>query len=300
MPTNTMSLDHRILQFEAWLRNSDRAPLTLSAYLSDLKQFGAWHATTFGAEPDIVTSLHGQAWRKALQEEHRSVSTINRRVAALRVFCAWQHERGITEQDEGARVKGLKSMPAPAPAVLSHAEVLRLFHAAEGNPRDYAIIQLFVQAGLRLEELARLRPGDVEMGERSGKVTVLGKGNKTRTVAVNVTAREALRAWLVVRPQDAGETLFISRKRRGLSRRAIQGLVERYGKAAGLENLHCHALRHAFATNLLAAGGNNLALVQQALGHESILTTRRYVGLTEAQMQDAAEKNKSNVMGEDG
>ena len=135
MPTNTMSLDHRILQFEAWLRNSDRAPLTLSAYLSDLKQFGAWHATTFGAEPDIVTSLHGQAWRKALQEEHRSVSTINRRVAALRVYCTWQAERGLTATDEGAKVKALKSMPAPAPAVLTHAEVLRLFHVAQGDAR---------------------------------------------------------------------------------------------------------------------------------------------------------------------
>ena len=296
MTSDTITHSARALQFEAWLRGNDRAPNTISAYLSDLQQFRRWYAGVFGSEVEIVNGLHGQAWRKAMQEEHRAVATINRRVATLRVFCQFQLDRGLTPIDEGARVKSLKTMPVPAPAVLTHAEMLRLFHAAQGSPRDFAIVQLFVQCGLRLEELAGLRPGDLEINERSGKVTVLGKGNKTRTVAVNATAREALTAWLAVRPQDAGEALFISRKRRRLSRRAIQDLIERYGKRAGLK-IHPHSLRHLFATNLLAAAENNLSLVQEVLGHESIMTTRKYVGLTEKQMNEAAEKNTTNIMG---
>jgi len=299
MPTETMTTYVQHLeQFRHWLRQTDRSACTVKHYTGDLDQFRRWYQATFGADPDVVRGLDVQAYRQHLQvDRHQMVATINRRIAALRVYCEWQEDQHITPTNEGARVRSVKQAEQPVPQVLTHAETLRLFHAAQGSPRDYAIVQVFVQCGVRLDELRRLTPADVTMGERSGKIRVLGKGGKVREVVLNGTAREAVTAWLAVRPTDA-QALFVSQKHGPLSGRAIEALISKLGRKAGITKLHPHALRHLCATNMLEAGGNNLPLVQHVMGHESIVTTRRYIGISEAQLQEAAEKQKANLSGE--
>jgi len=297
MPAETMTTyAHHLEQFRHWLRQTDRSALTVKHYIGDLEQFRRWYHATFSADPDVVRGLDVQAYRQHLQvDRHHMTATINRRIAALRVYCEWQEDQHITPTNEGARVRSVKQAEQPVPQVLTHAETLRLFHAAQGRPRDYAIVQVFVQCGVRLDELRRLVPADVTMGERSGKIRVLGKGGKPREVVLNATAREAVSAWLAVRPADA-EALFTSQKHGPLSGRAIEALIAKLGRKAGIDGLRPHLLRHLCATNLLASSTNNLVLVQQWLGHESIVTTRRYIGISEEQLREAAEKQKGNLI----
>ena len=279
----------RLLQFEQSLRQADRSPITIRNYLSDLQQFAKWHSQIYGRPPDVVQALDIQAYRKHMHELHRMPATINRHVATLNAYCQWQAARGVAEP---VQVRYIKTQQEPAPAVLSHAETLRLFKAASANLRDYAIIQLFVQCGLRLAELVRLRPADCEIKERSGSVRVLGKGDKARLVPLNHTAREALSAHLCARP--AHDYLFASRKGNQLSARAVQTMVSRYLRQIGAAG-SVHSLRHLFATNVLSSG-NNLRTVQDLMGHASVQTTQRYTHISANDVQKAVDGQKANVM----
>ncbi len=116
MRTDTMTFGARLLQFENHLHGLDRSPATIKSYLSDLKVFAVWHGATYGNEPDAVLALDICGFRQhCLVDLRQAPATINRRIATLRIYCTWQSEKGLTPTDEGAKVKPVKAMPAPAP-----------------------------------------------------------------------------------------------------------------------------------------------------------------------------------------
>jgi integrase/recombinase XerD len=146
--------------------------------------------------------------------------------------------------------------------------------------RDRAILETFYATGCRASEVAGLRPADLDL--KDGLVRCVGKGNKERRVPLGSRAIAALvdylrndRAALVVRrPEPA--SVFVSRSGRPLSRNALWSIVKRYARTAGLpRSVSPHTLRHSFATHLLA-GGADLRVVQEMLGHASIATTQVY------------------------
>jgi len=295
----------RLEQFRHALRQRDQAAATEKHYVSDLKQFVAWAAATYGTAPDTVQALDIMAYRQHLQAaERRAPATVNRRIAALRAYCTWQVQTGATPTDEGAAVGYVKvAGEGQAPAVLTHAETLRLFKACQGttwqDKRDAAIIQLFVQAGLRLSELCDIRLQDVHTGERSGTLAIpRGKGNKARTVPLNATARAALAEYLRVRPPAEGvDHVFLSQLRRPISSRAVQALAQERMRAAGIEGGHVHALRHLCASNVYAAT-HDILTVQGLLGHADISQTMRYTHAGADDARRAVESTRANVLGE--
>ncbi len=132
-----------------------------------------------------------------------------------------------------------------------------------------------MSTGLRVTELCSLLVGDVELGERSGLLTVrYGKGDKRRQLPLNADARRALRAWLKIRPAVEGGQLFPGDEGGQLSRQAVCWHLKRLGKAAGLK-LNPHALRHTFAKTLTDSGVQ-LARVAALMGHANINTTGIY------------------------
>jgi site-specific recombinase XerD len=157
------------------------------------------------------------------------------------------------------------------------------------NIRDRAIIELFLQTGVRLSELTNLTLNDVELPKRItkdpenvGLLHVRRKGAKEVVLPLNWKACEALAAWLKERKGEketgTSEALFISKFRRSLTPRAIRYLVKKYLKRAGIKGASVHTLRHTMATHYLAKGGD-LKSVQEMLGHESLETTQIYIGL---------------------
>ena len=295
----------RLEQFRHALRQRDQAAATEKHYLSDLRQFMAWAAATYGTAPDTVQALDIMAYRQHLQvTERRAPATVNRRLAALRAYAAWQVQAGITGTDEGAAVSYVKvAGEGRAPAVLTHAETLRLFKACQGttwqDKRDAAIIQLFVQCGLRLSELCDIRLQDVHTGERSGTLAIpRGKGNKARTVPLNATVRAALSEYVAVRPlADGIDHLFLSQLRRPISSRAVQSMVVARMKTAGIEGGHVHALRHLCASNVYQAT-HDILTVQGLLGHADISQTMRYPPTGADDARRAVESTRANVLGE--
>ena len=167
---------------------------------------------------------------------------------------------------------------------------------SDNRARDYAILTLFLNCGMRLSELGGISFGDLDPSLRS--LRVLGKGAKERVVYLNDACREALTAYLPIRqtlkPKAGDENaLFISRNGNRLSIKTIQWMVKKYLGAAGLEYKHysTHKLRHTAATLMYQTGQVDIRVLKDILGHEQLTTTQIYTHVSDRGMEEAVAKN---------
>jgi integrase/recombinase XerC len=195
---------------------------------------------------------------------------------------------GWVAEDPTAAVKGVQQVPV-APKALAKREVDKLLRQAErsGSKRDLAIVATLRHTGLRVGELTALRLGDVEIGERKGELVVRsGKGGKYRVVPLNLDARRAIAAYREVRPQVVDDHLFVGQRGTGLTPRAVEKLVEKYARLAGLPGVSPHVLRHTFGKHALDAGVD-LVTVSRLLGHERLETTAIYTTPSASDLETA-------------
>lgn len=150
---------------------------------------------------------------------------------------------------------------------------------AGGNPRDYAILQVFLQTGVRVSELCNLKTCDVDLEGRSLKVTV-GKGMAAREIELEKKGVLAVKSYLAVRPQSLDDHLFLNRDGEPIGERGVRKLVVKYRTRAGItKKASCHSLRHTFATFKAEKGVSPFQL-QQWLGHANLNTTQIYVHMS--------------------
>ena len=169
--------------------------------------------------------------------------------------------------------------------------------------RDYAMITLFLNCGMRLAELVGININDIDFNEN--KMTVIGKGNKERTVYLNKACIKAINEYLTVRPkgiktdkQNSKKALFLSERKERISRRTVQYIVDKELMKAGFDSkkYSVHKLRHTAATLMYQYGQVDIRALQEILGHESISTTEIYTHVANEQARDAIEKNPlSNI-----
>lgn len=218
-----------------------------------------------------------------------AASSRNRKTYAIKTFFKFLYQDGYIKHNPAREL-----IPPPVPQkerrYLSEIEYQALL-AQANDVRDRAILELFLQTGLRLSELVRLTINDPELPEHIGQepenvgfLRVWRKGTPEAMLPVNWKACEALSTWFKEREtmvNDLSPTptaLFISKRRKPLSRKAIYNLVKKYLIQAGIHDASVHTLRHTMATHYLARGGD-LRTVQEMLGHGSLETTRTYVRL---------------------
>src|SRR6266516_4417679 len=269
-------------EIEPFLQDLERqepSPNTLVSYRHDLAHFARWFAQTnsesFSAA--AVTPTDVREYRSyLLNVERRQPATVNRRLAALRKFFQWAKAEGLIRDLPTEQVKGVSAV-RKAPKWLEKSDVDRLMRAVErgGSKRDLAMLQLLRHTGLRVAELASLRLSDLELSERKGSLQVIGKGSKHRAIPLNVDVRRAVEAYLKVRPSSADEHLILSSRGGGMSVKAVQDLVAKYARVAGLSEVSPHTLRHAFGKSLVDAGVD-LGTVATLMGHERLGTTAIY------------------------
>ena len=162
--------------------------------------------------------------------------------------------------------------------------------------RDYAIITLFLNCGMRLSELVGINIKDINFDDC--KMNVIGKGNKERTIYLNKACIKAIKEYLSVRPVDrvdykSKDALFLSERRERISRRTVQHIVEKELKQAGLDTTKysVHKLRHTAATLMYQYGEVDIRALQELLGHASISTTEIYTHVANEQVRNAVESN---------
>src|SRR5215207_1508166 len=287
-------VDQVVDRFLQDLARQETSPQTRRAYQLDLLHFASWLARTVGESfsPEAVTPTDVREYRGYLQNvEKRQPATVNRRLAALRRFFQWGKATGLVKELPTDNVKGVASSPR-APHRLDKRDVDRLIRAVErhGNTRDLALVLTLRHTGIRVSELSSLRLGDVETSERKGALTVRsGKGSKFRVLPLNVDARQAITAYLKVRPTVSADHLFIGQRGQGISSRAVELLVTKYARLAGLEDVTPHTFRHSFGKHALDAGAD-LVSVSALLGHQRLETTVIYTTLSARDLERVVEK----------
>ncbi len=217
-----------------------------------------------------------------------------RKVASLRSFYKYLFSKAkLIEYNPAAELDSPKVVHR-LPRYLNVDESIQLLESVEGKNkvRDYAILVLFLNCGLRLSELVGINLSDI----RGDTLTVMGKGKKERTIYLNQACLEAIDAYRRIRPVEGvkdKDALFLSERKQRISPKTVQYLVKKYIAAAGLDTrkYSTHKLRHTAATLMYKHGNVDIRALQSILGHESISTTEIYTHLDDQQLRRAVESN---------
>ncbi|HOL83712.1 MAG TPA: tyrosine recombinase XerC [Thermoclostridium caenicola] len=223
-----------------------------------------------------------------------SAVTRARKVACLRSFYKYLFTKvKLIDYNPAAELDSPKVVHR-LPKYLNVDESIQLLESVEGNnqERDYAILVLFLNCGLRLSELVGINLSNI----RGDTLTVIGKGNKERTIYLNQACLDAINAYLRVRPVEGVKdknALFLSERKQRISPKTVQYLVKKYLGAAGLDTqkYSTHKLRHTAATLMYKHGHVDIRALQAILGHESIATTEIYTHIDDDQLRRAVESN---------
>lgn len=277
----------------AWLSvERGRSRNTLSAYRADLERLGG-ALLERDVAPLAATHTDLSAYLAELAESGRSTATLRRHTASIRQLYRFLVAEGQLERDPTADLKPPRERRA-APEGLTRDEVTALLGSVQGDSplalRDRVVLELLYASGLRVSELVELELRNIDLEERL--LLVRGKGDKERRVPFGSAALSAIRAWLLDgRPallHDRGAPwLVLNHRGNRISRQSVHTIVSTAGVRAGLaREVGPHTLRHTFATHLLA-GGCDLRVLQEMLGHASVATTQIYTHVSADHLREA-------------
>lgn len=272
--------------FLAWLQlERGLSDHTRAGYETDLHQAGLFFARAGVAGWEKVGPEQATSWVYSLSEAGYAVASLARKLSALRMLARHLVRERRRPDDFTELVTGPRPH-RPLPGTLTPEQVDRLLAAPAGDTphdlRNKAMLELFYASGLRLSEVCSLRLADLDLQE--AVVRVVGKGGKERLVPFGSRAEAALRRYLAEgRPALAGArpspAVFLSERGVAISRKTVWVIVKALARTAGLEvPVKPHLLRHSFATHLLA-GGADLRVIQEMLGHADLGTTQIYTAV---------------------
>lgn len=235
-------------------------------------------------------------------ERDNSPATRARKTSTLRIFFKYLSSQIKLIDNNPAEMLDSPKVKQSLPKHLSLEDSLELLNSVDGNnkERDYCILTLFLNCGLRLSELCGLNLGDIR---QDGTMRVTGKGNKERMVYLNTACVSAIENYLRVRPSDDivatdKNALFISRNHKRISNKTVQLIVNKYLEKAGLggQGYSTHKLRHTAATLMYQHGNVDIRVLKDILGHSNLGTTQIYTHISDNQIKNAIDSNPlSNV-----
>jgi len=241
---------------------------------------------------DIYSFIFFTADERSNQERARY-----RKVSSLRSFFKYMEKTAHVIDSDPCRDLDIRTPKRARPKFLSLDESVKLLNSADSmdSRRDYCILTIFLNCGIRLSELVGINISDIDFSEN--RMQVHGKGNKTRTVYLNAACIDAINNYLEFRnndPKSADEpALFLSNQRKRISKRRVQQIVEKNIEKAGLDGkgITTHKLRHTAATLMYQYGDTDVIQLKELLGHESVATTEIYTHLNDDNVRNAVESN---------
>ena len=303
-----------IKRFLLYMQNiKGRSPKTVDEYYIDLRTFFRYinmsrklcdsslefdEIKINNVDLDLVKSItlrDSYEFMYYLQRERgNSQAARARKTSSLRQFYKYLEREHLIDSNP------LKDLETPKqkkslPKYLTLEQSIELLNAVEGDNarRDYCILTLFLNCGLRLSELCGLNYSDIRT---DNTMRVLGKGNKERIIYLNRACIDAINSYMEVRPTDDlkdRKALFISRNHNRMSPKTVQAMVYKYLEKIGLDSqgYSCHKLRHTAATLMYQDGDVDIRVLKEILGHENLGTTEIYTHLSNKQLKAAAESN---------
>lgn len=283
---NKSALERGVEEYLDYLRvERGSSPLTVEAYGRDLAAWTGWLAVVCDVDgPDAVTRGHVESYAAYLQDQGYAPASVERALSAIKGLHRFLYADGLSAVFPTADIK-LPKKPDRLPRAITVGQAFDLldqpFPPTCAGRRDQTILEVLYGCGLRVSELCGLDLSEVYLGE--GFLRILGKSGKERLVPIVGSAARALADYLSsarsgLRSLGGAQDLravFLNARGGRISRQSVHRVVERAGVTVGISGLHPHTLRHSFATHMLA-GGADLRVLQEILGHADISTTQLY------------------------
>jgi len=287
-----MDVTNAIINFRRHLKRKNYSPHTVRNYLNMLQHY----IRQLNVPVEVATPENIAAYIDFLMDKRLHPKTINCHLACIRIFYDYVHYEEKVNVVNPVRKGVTLRLPTPLPQYVKDEELDTLF-AIINKHRDRTMFTLMLRCGLRVEEVAKLTLGAVDLRRRR-IVVHNGKGRKDRVVYISDDACLALDKYLRLRPKSrTGEVFLVEKgicKGKGISVRGIQKRMEYYTKKIGLK-ISCHHLRHTMATQMLNANAE-LSTIQDLLGHNWITTTQKYCTVSNLKVQRDYFKAMEAVM----
>jgi site-specific recombinase XerD len=272
-------------QFTEYLASRRRARATIVAYGKDIEQVTTFLANMGKKTVTEVTRDELEAFLKKLASDSYTPKSISRKINSIKTFFRFLKASGAITMDPAIEIEHPKYEVKP-PRILSKIEYRALRDACRGDVRIYAIVELFLQTGIRIGELAALTLADIKGNELS---IAAQEGHAQRMVPLNKAAKEALDRYIAVRsPNATSKALFVTKTGRALLIRNIRTAIDRYFRIAGIEGAKVNDLRHTFIAHHLMAG-TSITTLSKLVGHKRLSTTERYLELVKDKNTDTVK-----------
>jgi len=258
------------------LEQKGRSPSTILAYKADLEQLVDYATRHNKSEPEQMEPSDIEAFRDYLLTQNYTPKTASRKLNAIKTFYRWLIDEKFISHDPSKDVSHPK-IESSVPKFLSQLEYRALRDVVRSDPRIAAIIELILQTGMRISEVANLKRYNIK---DSHLLIEAHATQPERKVELNEAARNAINEYLEVRPKAESEFLFVSKNGKPLAVRNIRAAIDRYMEKAGIPQYSVNDIRTTFIVENLKRGVD-LVTVSQAAGHKRLSTTERYLELAE-------------------
>jgi len=269
-------------QFVAFLKSKKRAQATVIAYTKDIDQMLQYVKHAGKLTVDTIEKAELEAFLKKMGSDNYTPKSISRKINSMKTFFRYCKSEHIIDTDPASTLEHPKFESKP-PRILSRMEYRALRDTCRGDVRMYAIVEIFLQTGIRIGELASLTLEDVKDSELFIKAQ---EGHAERFVPLNKAGKEALKRYLDARDVHAkSNALFVTKTGKSLLIRNIRTAIDRYFRLAGIEGAKVNDLRHTFIAHHLMAG-TPITTLSKLVGHKRISTTEKYLELVKGQKID--------------
>jgi len=281
----TIDLKTAHSQFIQHLESRRRARATIVAYGKDIEQVTAFLTNMGKKTMSEISRDELEAFLKKLASDKYTPKSISRKINSIKTFFRFLKASGAISMDPAIEIAHPKYEVKP-PRILSKIEYRALRDACRGDVRMYAIVELFLQTGVRIGELAALLITDVKNNDLH---VAAQEGHAERNVPLNKAGKEALDHYLASRSGNGqSKALFITKTGRPLLIRNIRTAIDRYFRIAGIEGAKVNDLRHTFIAHHLMAG-TSITTLSKLVGHKRLSTTERYLELVKDKSTDSVK-----------
>ncbi len=271
-----LTFDQARQKFEQYLRSSGRASATILAYTKDIEQLLDYAQKNGKTSIDQITTQDINAFKDYLAQQAYTAKSISRKINSIKSFFRYLQSQQEITTNPAEQVAHPKYDLNP-PRVLSKIEYRALRDACRDDVRISAIIEVLLQTGIRIGELANLTLEDVDL--EKGELTIKPyESQPGRVVPINTAAKDALQRYLPQRPRTDVKNLFVTKTGNKFLVRNIRSSIDRYFRLAGVDNARVNDLRHTFIAHQLISG-TPLVYVSKLVGHKRLSTTERYLEL---------------------
>jgi len=270
MSTTSVSLAQQ--QFVDFLKEKSRSAATIVAYSKDIDQMDTFLREKGKNNVEDITKEDIEGFLAKLSESGYTPKSLSRKINSIRTFYRFLKTKGLVTEDPSLQVAHPQYQLA-APRILTPTEYRALRDASRQDTRMFAVIELLLQTGVRIGELAELRLSDVQV--EGLRIRPFEK-HEERVVPMNKSAREALERYIKIRPEVKEDRIFVTKSGRPFLIRNIRTAVERYFRLAEIKGAKVNDLRHTFIAHHLKHGVS-LVLLSKIVGHKRLSTTERYL-----------------------